>query len=126
MPLTLSESYEYSAVWSHDGKQIVFASDRYGNFEVFVMTAEGGEAERLTFHSAPEKPSNFSIDKKNIIFTTSRQDLHTNVQFPSGVMAELYSVPVGGGTLIRLSLLRLTMLYSVRMEKNNLARSERQ
>ena len=97
IPLTLSESYEYSGVWSHDSKQIAFASDRYGNFDVFVVQAEGGEAQRLTYHSTNEKPSDFSTDNQNIIFSGLRQDLHTNVQFPSGVMAELYSVPVQGG-----------------------------
>ena len=53
VPLTLSESYEFAPVWSHDGRKIAFASDRYGNFDVFVMAATGGEAKRLTFHSAP-------------------------------------------------------------------------
>jgi len=33
-------------VWSRDGRQIAFASDRYGNFDVFVIPAEGGEARR--------------------------------------------------------------------------------
>ena len=37
IPLTLSESYEFAPVWSHDGKSVAFASDRYGNFDVFVM-----------------------------------------------------------------------------------------
>jgi tricorn protease len=97
MPLTLSNSYEYSAVWSHDGNQVAFASDRYGNFDVFVMPFEGGEATRLTYHSNSEKPSDFSRDNKNVIFSTNRQDLYTNVQFPSAVMAELYSVPVSSG-----------------------------
>ncbi|MFK8012986.1 MAG: hypothetical protein AB8B80_13160, partial [Marinicellaceae bacterium] len=97
IPLTLSDSYDYSAVWSHDGKQVAFASNRYGNFDVFTVPLSGGEAKRLTFHSSNEKPSDFSRDNKNIIFTGNRQDLHTNVQYPSGVMAELYSVPVDGG-----------------------------
>jgi len=96
-PLTISESYEYSAVWSHDGSQIAFASDRYGNFDVFTMPAAGGEAKRLTFHSNNEKPSDFSRDNRKIIFSAIRQDLHTNVQFPSGVLEELYSVPAAGG-----------------------------
>lgn len=96
-PLTLSESYEYAPVWSHDGQHIAFASDRYGNFDVFVMSASGGEAKRLTFHSGNEKPSDFSPDDTEIIFSAVRQDLHTNVQFPSGVMAELYAVPIKGG-----------------------------
>ncbi|MFO7852840.1 MAG: S41 family peptidase [Bacteroidota bacterium] len=102
IPLTLSNSYEYSAVWSNDGKYIAFASDRYGNFDVFVMASEGGEAKRLTFHSNNEKPSSFTIDNQNIIFSALRQDLHTNVQFPTGVMEELYSVPVKGGRVTQI------------------------
>jgi len=97
IPLTISESYEYSAVWSHDGQHVAFASNRYGNFDVFTVPVSGGEAKRLTFHSSNEKPSDFSRDNKSIIFTANRQDLHTNVQYPSGVMTELYSVPVNGG-----------------------------
>ena len=97
VPLTLSDSYENGAVWSHDGQKIAFASDRYGNFDVFVMPSEGGEAQRLTFHSNGEKPSGFTVDDKNIVFTGVRQDVYSNVQFPSGVMAELYSVPTTGG-----------------------------
>ena len=97
IPLTLSDSYEYSAVWSNDGKQVAFASDRYGNFDIYVMPAEGGESTRLTFHSTNEKPSAFTADNSSILFTGLRQDLHTHVQFPSGVMAELYSVPAAGG-----------------------------
>lgn len=102
VPLTLSDSYEYSAVWSNDGKHIGFASDRYGNFDIFVMPSAGGEASRLTFHSTNEKPSSFTTGDQSIIFTAVRQDLHTNVQFPSGVMAELYQVPVAGGRVSQL------------------------
>lgn len=39
--LTTQESYESSPVWSPDGKQIAFASDRQGNFDVFVMPSDG-------------------------------------------------------------------------------------
>ena len=45
--LTTQESYECTPIWSPDGKQIAFASDRYGNFDVFVMPADGGTAQRL-------------------------------------------------------------------------------
>ena len=97
VPLTISESYEYAPVWSHDGKWIAFASDRYGNFDVFIMPATGGEARRLTFHSNNEVPSSFSGDDRSVLFSASRQDLVTDGQFPTGEMPELYSVPVGGG-----------------------------
>lgn len=97
VPLTLSESYEFSPVWSHDGKSIAFASDRYGNFDVYVMPSGGGEARRLTFHSGNEIPSTFSAEDKDIYFSSFRQDLATNAQFPLSMLTELYSVPVAGG-----------------------------
>ncbi|MBK6937435.1 MAG: PD40 domain-containing protein [Chitinophagaceae bacterium] len=57
--LTLHEGYDYMPVWSHDGKSIAFASDRYGNFDVFIMPASGGEAKRLTHFPAPTFPRIF-------------------------------------------------------------------
>ena len=60
VPLTLSESYEFAPVWSHDGKSIAFASDRYGNIDVFIMPAGGGDAKRLTYHSTREVPVSFT------------------------------------------------------------------
>ena len=36
-PLTLHEAHDFMPVWSHDGKKIAFASDRFGNFDVFVI-----------------------------------------------------------------------------------------
>lgn len=108
VPLTLSESYEFSPVWSHDGKSVAFASDRYGNFDIFVMPSTGGEATRLTYNSAREVPSTFTADDKAILFNGNRQDLATHVQFPTGGMAELYSVPVAGG---RVSLVLTTPAF---------------
>ena len=97
IPLTLSESYESTPVWSHDGKSIAFSSDRYGNFDVFIMPSAGGEAKRLTFHSNKEVPSGFTSNDKAVLFSAYRQDLVTNVQYPTPGMTELYSVPVEGG-----------------------------
>ena len=96
-PLTLTESYEYLPVWSHNGKNIAFASDRSGNFDIYVMASTGGEAKRLTFHSNKEIPANFTANDKDVIFSAFRQDLATNAQFPVSLMGELYAVPVSGG-----------------------------
>lgn len=95
--LTVNEAYDYSPVWSHDGQQLAFASDRYGNFDIFVMPATGGQATRLTYHSAGEVPSDFTADNKSVIYTSSQMDAASNQQYPSGVLPELYSIPVTGG-----------------------------
>jgi len=72
--LTFHDAHDYMATWSKDGSKIAFASDRYGNFDVFIMDANGGNAERLTFHSNSEVPYTFSTDNKNILFGAIRQD----------------------------------------------------
>ncbi len=95
--LTTQASYEANPVWSPDGKQIAFASDRNGNLDIFVMSADGGAARRLTYHSASEIPSTFTADGKFVLFSASIQDPAASVMFPSGAMTELYKVPVGGG-----------------------------
>jgi|CryBogDrversion2_1035201.scaffolds.fasta_scaffold00306_5 tricorn protease len=101
-PLTLTESYEYCPVWSHDGKTLAFASDRNGNFDVFVMPATGGEAKRLTFSSNKELPTAFTANNKDVIFSAYRQDVVTNAQFPLSLLGELYTVPVAGGKVTQL------------------------
>ncbi len=65
---TLSEAYDVIPVWSHDGSKIAFASDRHGNFDVFVMPAQGGTSTRLTHHSSNDSPSDFSSDDSHILF----------------------------------------------------------
>ena len=97
IPITLTDSYEYAPVWSHDGKRIAFASDRNGNFDVFVMAAAGGEAKRLTYSSNREIPSGFTANNNDVIFSAYRQDVVTNAQFPISLMSELYTVPAAGG-----------------------------
>ncbi|MGE5359866.1 MAG: S41 family peptidase [Bacteroidales bacterium] len=95
--LTTHDAEDFMPVWSHDGKWIAFASDRYGNFDVFVMPAEGGEARRLTFHSAPEYPYTFTGDNSAILFGAARMDTASNRGFPTASQPELYRVPVAGG-----------------------------
>lgn len=95
--LTTQASYEANPVWSPDGEQIVFASDRNGNFDLFIMSADGGAARRLTYHSASEIPSTFTPDGKYVLFSASIQDPATSALFPTSAMTELYRVPVEGG-----------------------------
>ncbi len=95
--LTTQETYECTPIWSPDGKQIAFASDRYGNFDLFVMPSNGGTAQRLTTNSAAETPSTFTPDGKYILFSAAIQDPATSALFPSSAMTEVYKVPATGG-----------------------------
>ena len=40
IPLTMHEAHDFMPVWSNDGKTIAFASDRYGNFDVFSISVD--------------------------------------------------------------------------------------
>ncbi len=95
--LTFHEAHDFMPVWSKDGRKIAFASDRYGNFDVFVMDKDGGAATRLTYHSNNEQPYSFSADGTKVIFGGLRQDLAEHRQYPSASQPELYAVPVSGG-----------------------------
>ncbi|RNI27190.1 peptidase S41 [Rufibacter immobilis] len=97
IPLTAHEAHDFMPVWSRDGKTIVFASDRYGNFDLFQMPASGGEAQRMTFHSANEYPYEFSPDGKTVYFGSTRMDAASNRQFPTFSQPELYKVGLAGG-----------------------------
>src|SRR5215210_8074062 len=81
-PLTLHEAYDYMPVWSRDGKWIAFASDRFGNLDVFVMPSTGGESRRLTYNSANDFPYDFTPDNKSVLFGTNRNDIYTSARFP--------------------------------------------
>ncbi|PVX50044.1 C-terminal processing protease CtpA/Prc [Balneicella halophila] len=97
-PLTFHKDHDYEAVWSNDGTKICFASNRYGNFDLFIIDVQkGGEVKRLTFHSNNETPYTFSEDDKYVIFGGQRLDDVNHRQYPTGSQPELYKVPVDGG-----------------------------
>lgn len=95
LPLTQHQAHDYMPVWSPDGQQIAFASDRYGNFDVFVMPAKGGEPTRLTYHSGNDFPYDFSPDGLQVIFSANRRYTAENAQFPR--FWQLYTVSSKGG-----------------------------
>jgi tricorn protease len=97
MPLTINSSYNGYPVWSHDGKTIAFASDRYGNFDVYTIPSEGGTAKRLTFNSYSDIPLDFSTDDKTIYFGSNRPDVYTSVRFDESFFDKLFKVPAKGG-----------------------------
>lgn len=100
--LTFHPAHDSRPVWSRDGRHLAFASNRFGNMDVFIMDAMGGEALRLTHHSYDEEPYTFDVDDTHILFKGQRQDLVTHRQHPSPRMSELYQVPVSGGRITQI------------------------
>lgn len=103
VPLTIHEAHDMLPVWSHDGKSIAFASDRYGNFDVFVMPATGGTPVRLTSNSAGDYPYDFTPDNKQVLFGSVRNAPAASVRFPYRVFRNMYTVPVTGGRSVLVS-----------------------
>ncbi len=101
--ITSQDSYETTPIWSPDSKTLAFASDRYGNFDIFTVDAtRPGQWTRLTYNSAKEMPEAFTPDGKAVLFSASIQDPAASALFPSGRMTELYSVPVSGGAPVQI------------------------
>ena len=67
--LTTNTAYDYAPVWSPDSKEITFASNRFGGFDLFAIPVEGGEPKRLTTHSANETPWCYTPDGSEILFS---------------------------------------------------------
>jgi tricorn protease len=80
--LTLDDAWDGHPVWSRDGAQIAFASDRFGDLDIFVMNADGSDLSRLTFHSANDVPSDFAPDGSGVLFSSSRGDNAASAYFP--------------------------------------------
>lgn len=84
-----------SPVFSPDGTKIAFASDRDGNFEIYVMTAEGGEQTRLTTNGAEDTDPTWSPDGTRIAFRSARNGGGIYSMKPDGSDVRLV---VSGGT----------------------------
>jgi tricorn protease len=77
--------------FSPDGRWIAFSSNRYGNYDVFVVAATGGTPTRLTFHTGTDDVVGWTRDSQQVIFRSARGD----GAFPT--VAVLYEIPATGG-----------------------------
>jgi tricorn protease len=96
-PLTAGTAHDTAPVWSPDSKYIAFASDRYGHYDVYLISAQGGSSRRLTTYSADAIPWSFTADGQFVLFSQYRPGSATNDQFPVRIMSQLYRVSVAGG-----------------------------
>jgi tricorn protease len=90
--LTVHPARDIQPRYSPDGRWIVFASDRFGNYDLFLMPAEGGEPRRLTYNSGFDFPSGFTPDSKWVVYYSNAYGV-----------GDLYKVRTTGGEPIRLT-----------------------
>ena len=105
--ITSHPGLELFPKFSPDGKWIAFTGQYDGNFNVYVIPAEGGEPKQLTFlpdvTSVPERmgPNNMVItwfpDSQRILFLSRRDTYHD-------WFGRLFSVPITGGLPERLAI----------------------
>jgi len=60
--------------FSPDDNRIAFQSDRDGNWEIYLMDADGAQEVRLTNHEAQDEMPVFGSDNNIIAFTSTRDD----------------------------------------------------
>jgi Tol biopolymer transport system component len=70
--LTNHEGDDLSPVWSPDGTQIAFASDRDGDWEIYAMRTDGTDLRQLTDDTSIESKPSWSPDGAKIAFDSGR------------------------------------------------------
>ena len=58
---------------SADGKRIAFSSKRDGNTEIYIMSGDGGNQQRLTSNPAVDYGPSFSPDGNKLLFVSDRE-----------------------------------------------------
>jgi len=92
---TIHEAYESNPKWSPDGSMIAFESERMGNTDIFVTTAEGGLPRQLTHHTTKDELTGWH-NNKTILFNTER--VFNQVEWDP----EIQTISAQGGTPERL------------------------
>lgn len=89
--LTIHESNDYNPIWSPDGTQIAFNSDRYQSEDIFIIPAVGGRPQRLTYHPSGDTLFQWTVDGY-LLFNTAR--VFRQIEWSP----EMYSISEKGGT----------------------------
>jgi Tol biopolymer transport system component len=76
--LTNNPADDTTPVWSPDGKQIAFASNRDGRWQIYVMNADGSGLRRVSQSTFSDFSPTWSPDGKWLAFASTR-DGATNI-----------------------------------------------
>ncbi len=84
---------ERRPLWTPDGRALVYAARRSGNYDLFVRDLEGDAPRQLTFHESDDWPSSISSDGRWALFHSRREREESR----------LYRVPIKGGEVEELT-----------------------
>jgi Tol biopolymer transport system component len=70
--LTLDPGFSEWPSWSPDGSLLAFASNKTGNWEIYVRRAEGGQEVNISNDPAEDYQHSFSPDGNSIAFVSTR------------------------------------------------------
>ena len=76
-------------IFSPDGKWIAYTGDYGGNYDVYVVSADGGQPRRLTYHPDPDIVLGWTPDSTRVLFSSARYSFSDPTQF--------FTVPITGG-----------------------------
>ncbi len=70
--LTTAEGYDAECAYSPDGRLIVFASDRSGDVEIYIMRSDGSNARRITEAPGNDGGPFFAPDGRRVMYRSDR------------------------------------------------------
>ena len=70
--LTTGVGVETDPFFSPDGKYVAFTGEYDGNYDVYVVAAEGGVPKRLTSHPTQDRVVGWTPDSKRVLFRSGR------------------------------------------------------
>lgn len=85
--LTFNTATDFDPAWSPGGQQIAYASNQNGNFDIWVMQADGSNPHPITSNTADNFAPQWSPDGSHIVYHSQ-----------SGGNSHLYRIPAAGGT----------------------------
>lgn len=77
-------------LFSPDGKQLAFISNRTGNDDIFVLTISTGDVRRITYDDGNDHLDAWSRDGKYLYFSSATDDINA--------MNDVFRVSAAGGT----------------------------
>ena len=104
---------ESRPLYSPDGKQLAFVSNRTGNGDIFVLTLDTGELKRVTFDDGGEQLDAWSRDGVWLYFSSTARDI--------AGMNDIYRVRATGGTPMQVLADRYTNEFAAAPSPDGLA-----